>query len=77
MPTLPFKKTLWYGWGDRIECVGASITKEHPNDSVTFRITDPAFLEKTGWKPTSFVEVQAAPAQLGQVPRDKYVWIWA
>lgn len=67
---------LWYGWGGGDDQkVEAKVSFKHPNDTITFQITDVSFLERTGWKPTSFVEVQASPkVGDGPVPRDKYVW---
>lgn len=53
--------------------IQAEIVSRHPNDTITFHVTDPVWLEQAGWKPDSHLEVQAAP--VGQINRpDQYYW---
>lgn len=53
--------------------VEADVISSHPDRTVTFRITDLAFLGRIGYGPSAYVERQASP-----VPRvrasDRFYW---
>jgi len=53
--------------------VAADAVTHHPNQSITFSITSPEWKARTGWKPESHVEVQAAPVGQANLP-DRYYW---
>lgn len=67
---------LWYSNG--VELIGpiqAELVKELPSRAAIFHITSPEWLERTGWKPTSHIEVHARPLpQDRHLPRDIYGW---
>jgi hypothetical protein len=53
--------------------VGARVVTRHPDNTITFSITDRTFLDRIGYGPSAYVERQAYP--IPQVRKaDTYYW---
>lgn len=73
------------GAGQLLGPIEATVLTINPNQTIIFKITDPVWKERLGWKPDSNLEVQASPLEGDIIPhntslkrrniwQDVYVW---